>query len=127
MADNINIAVNENNEHDDSIKIADEVIKCIAAYAATDIDGVAGMAGNTSNELIAKLGGKTLEHGVKLSVNGDEVKLVLSVIIKYGSSIPVISAKIQDKVRTTIESMTGLTVANVDVNISGIDTNSEKA
>ena len=127
MADNINIAVNENNEHDDSIKIADEVIKCIAAYAATDIDGVACMAGNTSNELIAKLGGKTLEHGVKLSVNGDEVKLVLSVIIKYGSSIPVISAKIQDKVRTTIESMTGLTVANVDVNISGIDTNSEKA
>lgn len=127
MADNINITINESNEHDDSIKIADEVIKCIAAYAATDIDGVTGMAGNATNELIAKLGGKTLEHGVKLSVDGEEVKLVLSVVIKYGSSIPAISAKIQDKVRTTIESMTGLTVSSVGVNISGIDTSAEHA
>ena len=127
MADNIKITVNEGNEHDDSIKIADEVIKCIAAYAATDIDGVTGMAGNATNELIAKLGGKTLEHGVKLSVDKDEVKLVLSVVIRYGSNIPAISAKIQDKVRTTIESMTGLTVSSVGVNISGIDTSAEHA
>lgn len=126
MADNINISINENNAHDDSIKIADEVIKCIAAYAATDIDGVAGMAGNASNELIARLGGKTLEHGVKLNVNGDEVKLALSVVVKYGSSIPAISAKIQEKVRTTIESMTGLTVSSVDVNVSGIDASAEQ-
>ena len=127
MADNININVNDSDKHDDSIKIADEVIKCIAAYAATDIDGVVSMAGNTTNELIAKLGGKTLEHGVKLSMDKDDVKLVLSVVIKYGSSIPDISSRIQDKVRTTIESMTGLTVRSVDVNISGIDTSAEEA
>lgn len=124
MADNINISINEKNEHDDSIKIADEVIKCIAAYAAADIEGVAGMAGNTTNELIAKLGGKTLEKGVKLSVNGEDVKVALSVVLKYGYSIPDISAKIQDKVRTTIESMTGLSVSSVDVNIADIDTQS---
>lgn len=127
MADNINITVKESNEHDDSIKIADEVIKCIAAYAATDIEGVTGMAGNATNELIAKLGGKTLEHGVKLSVDKDEVKLVLSVVIKYGANIPTISAKIQDRVRSSIESMTGLTVSSVGVNISGIDTSAEHA
>ncbi len=127
MADNINITVKESNEHDDSIKIADEVIKCIAAYAATDIEGVTGMAGNATNELIAKLGGKTLEHGVKLSVDKDEVKLVLSVVIKYGTNIPTISAKIQDRVRSSIESMTGLTVSSVGVNISGIDTSAEHA
>lgn len=124
MADNINISINEKNEHDDSIKIADEVIKCIAAYAAADIEGVAGMAGNATNELIAKLGGKTLEKGVKLSVNGEDVKVALSVVLKYGYSIPDISVKIQDKVRTTIESMTGLSVSSVDVNIADIDTQS---
>lgn len=124
MADNINISINEKNEHDDSIKIADEVIKCIAAYAAADIEGVAGMAGNATNELIAKLGGKTLEKGVKLGVNGEDVKVALSVVLKYGYSIPDTSAKIQDKVRTTIESMTGLSVSSVDVNIADIDTQS---
>lgn len=125
MADNINITISD--EHDDSIKIAEEVIKCIAAYAATDIEGVSGMAGNATNELIARLGGKTLEKGVKLSMSGDEVRLVLSVIVRYGCNIPEVSAKIQDRVRSTIESMTGLTVASIDVNVSDLDTNTEKA
>lgn len=125
MADNIDITVTDNNEHEDSIKIADDVIKCIAALAATDIDGVSGMAGNATNELIAKLGGKTLEKGVKMNVNGDDVKLVLSVIISYGHNIPDVSRKIQDKVRATIENMTGLTVSEIDVNIAGIDTSAE--
>ncbi len=125
MADNINITVSD--EHNDSIKIADEVIKCIAAFAATDIEGVAGMAGNATNELIARLGGKTLEKGVKMSVNDEAVKLSLSVVVKYGCNIPDVSAKIQDRVRSTIESMTGLEVSSVDVNISGIDTSAENA
>lgn len=125
MADNIDITVTDNNEHEDSIKIADDVIKCIAALAATDIDGVSGMAGNATNELIAKLGGKTLEKGVKMNVSGDDVKLVLSVIISYGHNIPDVSRKIQDKVRNTIENMTGLTVSEIDVNIAGIDTSAE--
>ena len=125
MADNIDITVADNNEHEDSIKIADDVIKCIAALAATDIDGVSGMAGNATNELIAKLGGKTLEKGVKMNVSGDDVKLVLSVVISYGHNIPDVSRKIQDKVRATIENMTGLTVSEIDVNIAGIDTSAE--
>ena len=125
MADNINITISD--EHDDSIKIAEEVIKCIAAFAATDIEGVAGMAGNATNELIARLGGKTLEKGVRMSMDGEEVRLALSVVLKYGCNIPEVSARIQDKVRLSIESMTGLAVASVDVNISDLDTNTEKA
>lgn len=124
MTDNIDITVNDNKEHEDSIKIADDVIKCIAALAATDIDGVAGMAGNATNELAAKLGGRTLEKGVKMSVSDDVVKLQLSVIVKYGCSIPAVSQKIQDRVRNTIENMTGLSVSEIDVNIAGIDTSS---
>lgn len=125
MADNINITLNDNNEHEDSIKIADDVIRCIAALAATDIDGVSGMAGSSTDEIVAMLGRKTLDKGVKMSVNDDVVKLTVSVIIKYGCNIPDVSAKIQDKVRSTIESMTGLTVSEINVNVAGIDTSAE--
>lgn len=124
MADNIDIRVNDNKEHEDSIKIADDVIKCIAALAATDIDGVAGMAGNATNELVSMLGGKTLDKGVKMSVDGDEVKLSISVIVKYGCNIPAVSGRIQDRIRNTIENMTGLTVSEINVNIAGVDTTS---
>ncbi len=125
MADNINITLNDNKEHEDSIKIADDVIRCIAALAATDIDGVSGMAGSSTDEIVAMLGRKTLDKGVKMSVNDDVVKLTVSVIIKYGCNIPDVSAKIQDKVRSTIESMTGLTVSEINVNVAGIDTSAE--
>ena len=124
MTDNIDITVA--NESADSIKIADDVIKCIAALAAADIDGVAGMAGSSTNELLAKLGGKTLEKGVKMAMDEDGVKLTLSLTIKYGYGIPEVCKRVQDKVRSTIENMTGFTVNAVDVNIAGIDTSSEE-
>ena len=125
MAENINITLNNNKEHEDSIKIADDVIRCIAALAATDIDGVSGMAGNSTDEIVAMLGRKTLDKGVKMNVNDDVVRLTLSVIVKYGCSIPDVSARIQDKLRSTIESMTGLNVSEVNVNVAGIDTSAE--
>ena len=40
------------------VKIADEVVAIIAALAATEVEGVASMAGNITNELISRLGMK---------------------------------------------------------------------
>ena len=38
------------------VQIADEVVTIIAGLAATEVDGVASMAGNITNELVSKLG-----------------------------------------------------------------------
>ena len=50
------------------VKIADEVVAIIAALAATEVDGVASMAGNITNEVIGKLGIKNLSKGYKQRV-----------------------------------------------------------
>ena len=47
------------------VHIADEVVAIVAGLAATDVDGVASMAGNITNELVGKLGMKNLSKGVK--------------------------------------------------------------
>ena len=44
------------------VKIADEVIAIIAGLAATEVEGVASMAGNITNELVGKLGKKNLKR-----------------------------------------------------------------
>ena len=121
MADNIDISRETEREHCDSIRIADDVIKCIAAFAASEIEGVAGMAGNATNDIIARLGGKTLEKGVRVTIDENEVKLMLSINVRYGCSIPEVSRKVQDKVRSTIENMTGFSVSEIDINIAGIE------
>ena len=103
------------------VQIADEVVAVIAGLAATEVEGVASMAGNITNELVAKLGWKNLSRGVKVSVEEKEVRVALALNMSYGYSIPKTAAKVQEKVKTAIESMTGLTVAEVKIAIAGVD------
>ena len=102
------------------VKIADEVVAMIAGLAATKVEGVDSMAGNITNELVGKLGMKNLNRGVKISVDDDHVSVELSLNMKYGYSIPDVSEKVQERVRTAIETMTGLTVLEVNIKIAGV-------
>lgn len=103
------------------IKIADEVVAIIAGLAATEVEGVSSMAGNITNEIVSKLGMKNLAKGISVEVIEDEVKVDVAINIDYGYSIPEVSAKVQDKIKTTIESMTGLGVAIVNIRIASVD------
>ena len=94
----------------------------IAALAATEVEGVDSMAGNITNELISKLGVKNLSKGVKLELNEDEVSISLSLNMTYGYNIPEVSEMVQDRVKNTVENMTGLHVIDVNVNIAGVNT-----
>lgn len=104
------------------VKIADDVVATIAGLAATEIDGVVYMQGNLTKEIVGKLGMKNLSKGVKIEVVDGCVNVELSVVMKYGYSIPKTSHAIQDRVKTAIENMTGLTVLEVNIKIVGIDT-----
>lgn len=108
------------------VKIADEVVAIIAGLAAMEVDGVASMAGNATKELISKLGMRSLSKGVKVDVLDGIVTVSLALNLKYGCSIMDISGKVQEKVKTAIENMTGLTVADVNIRIAGVDMQEEK-
>lgn len=103
------------------VKIADEVVAIVAGLAAMEVDGVSSMAGNATRELISKLGMKTLSKGVKVDVLEGIVTVSLALNLKYGYNIMDITAKVQDKVKSAIENMTGLEVADVNIRIAGVD------
>ena len=108
------------------VQIADEVVAIIAGLAATEVEGVDSMAGNITNELVGKLGMKNLSKGVKISMTEDHVSVDLSLNMKYGYSIPAVSEKVQDKVKSAIENMTGLMVLEVNIKIAGVALEEEK-
>ena len=98
----------------------DEVIAIIAGIAATEVEGVDSMDGGWSGEIIAKMGIRDLSRGVTISIDDQQVSVNLRLNIRYGYSIPEVSKKVQDKVATAINSMTGLSVLDVNIKIAGI-------
>ena len=101
------------------VQIADEVVAIIAGLAATEVEGVDSMAGNITNELVGKLGMKNLSKGVKVDVTEEHVSVDISLNVKYGYKIPDVCEKVQERVKTAIENMTGLIVLDVNVKIAG--------
>lgn len=104
-----------------SVQIADEVVAVIAGLAATEVDGVSATAGNITNELMSKVGYPKLSKGVKVEIESRTVTVDLSLIVDYGYNIPTTCSKVQDKVKNTIENMTGLEVSDVNIRIAGVD------
>lgn len=109
------------------VKIADEVVAIIAALAATEVEGVASMAGNITNELISRLGMTNLSKGVKVDVLEGVVTVSLALNMKYNYSIMDVSAKVQEKVKSAVENMTGLEVADVNVKVAGVEMESQES
>ena len=108
------------------VKIADEVVAIIAGLASTEVEGVSSMAGNITNELVSKLGMKNLSKGIRVDVSDGVVRVDVALNIAYGYAIPDVSAKVQEKVKSAIENMTGLDVSGVNVRIDSVDMGKRK-
>lgn len=108
------------------VQIADEVVAIIAGLAATEVEGVASMAGNITNELVSKRGKKSLSKGIRVKVEDGIVNVNVALNIAYGYSVPKTCKKVQEKVKAAIENMTGLEVEKVDIQIANVSISKEK-
>ena len=104
------------------IKVADEVVAVIAALAANEVEGVAAMAGNITSSIMSGVGMKSLSKGVRVYVDGLQVRVELALIILYGYSVAAVGSRVQDRVKTAVENMTGMKVTDVNVRIAGVIT-----
>ena len=103
-----------------TINISEEVVAAIAALAVSEVDGVFGLSSSFTADLKEMLGKKNMSKGVKLTIEGDVVTVECFVISTYGYEIPTLAANVQESVISAVESMTGMKVAAVHVDIVGI-------
>ena len=105
-----------------AIFISQDVIATIAAVAASEVEGVCALAGSQGGEFSDRFSKKSIAKGIRLSQNdNDEICVECSLIAQYGYSVLDLAKNVQEGVHAAIESMTGLKVASVDVNVSGIN------
>lgn len=116
------VEVNEINEAE-GIKISNDVIAVIAGVAASDVPGVSTMAGGIAGGLTEALKGKkNLAKGIKVEATDKTAKIDVNIIVEYGSRIPDVAYEIQNRVKTSVENMTGLKVTEVNVHVQGVNT-----
>ena len=115
-------------EGNDEIKIANDVVAVIAGVAVSEVSGVAGMSGGFAGGISEVLSGKkNLSKGIKVEANEKEVKIDVNIIVEYGSRIPDVAFEIQNRVKKSVEGMTGFKVEEVNVHIQGVNTEKDNA
>ena len=111
----------ENVFENGNIKISDDVISTIASIAVCEVDGVHSMGGTFTGDIVEKFGKRNLTKGVKITAEGNDITLDLNVVFKYGVRIPEVAWNIQENVKKSIESMSGLNVVKVNVRVVGVE------
>lgn len=117
LAENIESKVDEYGK----VTFADEVVAIIAGLATTEVKGVSSMSGGITGGFTEMIGMKNLSKGVKVQVGEKEAAIDLFLIVEYGVRIPEVAWNIQENVKKTVETMTGLSVVEVNVHIQGIN------
>jgi uncharacterized alkaline shock family protein YloU len=103
------------------VQISNEVVAIIAGLSASEVEGVTGMVGKLTGELVELLGKKNLSKGVVVNVSEESIAIELSIIIDFGASIPVVTKQVQEKVKSAVETMTGLVVSEVNIKVAGVN------
>lgn len=119
-------SMNNDNMDKGSVRISNDVVAVIAGVAATEIKGVIGMSGGITGGITELLGMKNLSKGVKVEVGEKEASIDIFLVVEYGSNIATVAQEVQKNVKQTVETMTGLDVVTVNVNVQGVSVPKEQ-
>ena len=128
IQDESKTAKTENSENtENGIEISNDVIEVIAGVAVSEVQGVASMSGGFAGGITEVLSGKkNMAKGIKVDKTENTAKIDVNIIVEYGSRIPDVAFEIQNRVKKSVESMTGFKVEEVNVHVQGVDTNISK-
>ena len=103
------------------MKVHNEVIIAIARRATLEVEGVEKIASGFRKGLLSFLGKRKFFRGVAVEKEGEQgVKIIISIIVKFGINIPEVVKGVQANVKRKLEEMTGIIPVKVDVEVEGI-------
>ncbi|MBF7097108.1 Asp23/Gls24 family envelope stress response protein [Alkalibacter mobilis] len=103
-----------------NVVLSEDVISSIAALSVVEVEGVANLHQGFTGGIAEKFGKKTNGKNIRVVQKDNELIIDLSVDVNFGVQIQKVAEKIQKKVKTTVEAMTGSRVIQVNVNVEGV-------
>ena len=109
------------NQENGTVMISEDVISAIVIQAVNEVEGIVGLNAKPGADIAELIGKKNWGKGLKVVIAEDDtVAIECNVTVSYGMSVVTVAAAVQDAVRNAVESMAGVTVTAVNVNICGI-------
>ena len=105
---------------DGSIMISEEVIATVAAMAVREVEGVYGLTTGNGLDLLSLLNIKNLRKGIRVTLGEGTMEIACNLIVKMGTSVMDVAKKVQEKIVSEVESMTGVRPTRVNVNVCGV-------
>ena len=104
-----------------TVMISEDVIAEIVAHAASEVEGVVGLSVKPGADIADLIGKKSRAKGLKIVIAEDNsVSIDCNVNVSYGQSVVTVAKAVQDAVTNALETMAGLTISAVNVNVCGI-------
>ena len=97
-----------------NVMISEDVVATIVEHALTEVEGVV----KGGSEVVGK---KSWGKGLRITIAEDNsLSIGCNIIVAYGQSVIEIAKSVQNAVATALESVTGVVVKDVSVNVCGI-------
>lgn len=104
-----------------NVMISEDVVATIIEHAVHEVEGVVGLSTKPGADIAELIGKRSWGKGMKITIAEDNILNVdCNVIVAYGQSVVTVAKAIQEAITAALESMTGVTVGSVNVNICGI-------
>ena len=106
------------NSQSGQIQISNEVLAIVSGTAALEVEGVA--ASHSVSDASGRFARRNFSRGVKIVMRDDVVSVNIAIVVKFGHKIHAVCEEVQKRVKTALETMVGMTVKEVNVNVVGV-------
>ena len=104
-----------------TVLISEDVIATIVIHAVEEVEGVIGLNSKPGADIVELIGKKNWGKGLKIVI-GEENALTIdcNITVAYGQSVVSVAKAVQESVTNALESMAGVNITAVNVNVCGI-------
>ena len=104
-----------------TVMISEDVIASIVAHAVTEVEGIVALDVKPGADIADLIGKKSWGRGIKVTIGAqDHLTIDCNVTVSYGQSVVDVAKNAQDAITNALESVAGVTIDAVNVNICGI-------
>ena len=122
MAKKVKIITVDENESKDSVSYKKHVVISIVSLATQEINGIASISRNAVSAIKSALS-KNINRGIIVDFENNLVHIDVFVNVKFGYSVKDVAFRVQENIKSSVESMTEFKVDSVNVHVVGVTFN----